>query len=401
MEHANADGLSRLPLPDVTAEGQSPEATIFNITQIEHLPITAAQVRHATQKDPILQRVLQFVQQGWPSEVNSELTPFRNRAQELCVEDNCLLWGARVIVPTELRQRVLEELHDTHPGITRMKAIARSYVWWPQLDKDLETLTKSCMRCLSVKQAPGSAPLHPWTWPSMPWQRVHVDYAGPFLNKMFFIVVDAHSKWPEVYDMPSTTSQSTIDVLRHLFAAYGLPLQLVSDNGPQFISTEFTRFLEENGVKHIRSAPYHPASNGLAERFVRSFKEAMKAAGPSPKFVCYRLENFLLANRSTPHGTTGRTPASLFLRRDLRTRLDLLKPSCCGQVLDKQATQIERREQHSRARDFVVGQTVMARNYGPGEKWIPGVIHQKQGPMSYIVDTDKGLWKRHVEQLQE
>ena len=122
---------------------------------------------------------------------------------------------------------------------------------------------------------------------------------------MFFIVVDAHSKWPEVYEMTSTNVQSTIDVLRHLFAVYGSPLQLVSDNEPQFISAELSEFFQENGVKHIRSAPYHPASNRLAERFVRSFKEAMKAAEASTRLCRWKLDNFLLKYRATPYGTTG------------------------------------------------------------------------------------------------
>ena len=301
----------------------------------------------------MLSKVLQYTQHGWPPDVASDLVPFKNRAQELCIEDHCILWGARVVVPVELQQRVLDELHDT---ITRMKAVARSHVWWPKIDKDLEFLAKSCQQCLSIKQAPTSAPLHPWTWPSRPWQHFHVDFAGPFLNKMFFIVVDAHSKWPEVYEMTSTNAQSNIDVLRHLFAVYGLPLQLVSDNGPQFVSAELSEFLQENGVKHIRSAPYHPASNGLAERFVRSFKEAMKAAEASSRSCRWKLENFLLKYHTTPHGTTGRTPASLFLGRNPRTRLDLLKPNCGDHVLDRQAKQVQLHEQISRTRDLSVGQ---------------------------------------------
>jgi len=89
---------------------------------------------------------------------------------------------------------------------------------------------------------------------------------------MFFIVVNAHSKWPEVEAMSATTSEMTIEVLRSLFAHYGLPEQLASDNGPQFTSSEFTQFLEGNHIKHILSAPYHPASNGLAEHFVQILK---------------------------------------------------------------------------------------------------------------------------------
>ena len=98
------------------------------------------------------------------------------------------------------------------------------------------------------------------------------------MGKMFFIAVDAHSKWPEVYDMSDTTSTKTIAILRHLFAAHGLPEQLVFDNGPQFVSDEFVQFTKKNGIKHICCAPYHPSSNGAAERFVQTFKQAMKAS---------------------------------------------------------------------------------------------------------------------------
>ena len=136
-----------------------------------------------------------------------------------------------------------------------MKGLARGHVWWPRLDKDIESLAKSCQSCQAVKQAPPTAPMHPWTWPSKPWQRVHIDFTGPFLNKMYFDVVDAHSKWPEIYEMSQTMSTKTITVLRHLFASYGLPEQVVSDNGPQFVSDEFARFLKANGVKHVRCAP--------------------------------------------------------------------------------------------------------------------------------------------------
>ena len=134
---------------------------------------------------------------------------------------------------------VLQELHSTHPGIQRMKSIGRSHVWWPGIDGDIENMVKACTACQQVKQAPAMAPLHPWIWPSRPWQRVHVDFAGPFLGSTYLIAVDAHSKWPEVQEMKSTTAAKTIEVLRHLFARFGLPEQLVSDNGPQFVAEEF------------------------------------------------------------------------------------------------------------------------------------------------------------------
>ena len=103
---------------------------------------------------------------------------------------------------------------------------------------------QECLACQAVRNTPALAPLHPW--PTKPWQRVHVDFASPFMGRMFrrmfMVVVDAHAKWPEVIPMSSTTSSNTIDELRRLFAAYGLPRRLVSDNGPQFTSDEFATF---------------------------------------------------------------------------------------------------------------------------------------------------------------
>ena len=111
-------------------------------------------------------------------------------------------------------------------------------------------MAKSCSACAAVKQAPVKAPLHPWAWPSRPWQRVHIDFAGPFLNKTFLIAVDAHSKWAEVVEMCQTTTAKTITALRHMFATHGIPEQLISDNGPQFTSSEFAEFVKGNGIKH-------------------------------------------------------------------------------------------------------------------------------------------------------
>ena len=114
---------------------------------------------------------------------------------ELSVEKGCLMWGRRVIVPDFLKERVLQELHKEHLGITKMKAVAQNHVWWTGVDKDLDSLTKSCLACLAVKQAPAS---HPWIWPSRPWQRLHVDFAGP----SYLVVVEAHSKWDKAIERP-------------------------------------------------------------------------------------------------------------------------------------------------------------------------------------------------------
>jgi hypothetical protein len=177
-----------------------------------------------------------------------------------------VLRGSRVVVPTTLKGKVLELLHDGHPGVVRMKMLARQYVWWPGIDKGVKDRVKACAFCQESQKAPPQAPLHPWEWPEKPWVRIHADYAGPFMGSMFLILVDAHSKWMEVYPTGSSSSQITIEKLRLCFASLGLPEQLVTDNGPSFISEDFKQFMKKNGIQHIRTSPYHPSSNELAER---------------------------------------------------------------------------------------------------------------------------------------
>ena len=398
--HANADSLSRLPLKSTEPEVISDEPSVFNVSQLERLPVTAKQLKAATRTDPILSKVLHFVKSGWPKQVESDIRPFWFRRLELTVEGECLLWGIRVLVPQKLRDRLLDELHQDHPGISRMKAVARSYIWWPGLDKAIENLAKSCASCQAVKHSPAVAPLQPWVWPDQPWKRVHLDFAGPFQGAMFLVAVDAHSKWPEVHIMRETTAAKTINVLHTVFSTFGLPEHLVTDNGPQFVSEDFAMFCRLNGIKHIRCAPYHPASNGLAERFVQSLKSALKASVNSGLPLQRRVQNFLLNYRSTPHATTGVSPSSLFLHRHIRTRLDLLRPDCESAVRAKHTQQKLQHDQRARERAFFVGQSVMARNMRSGADWVPAIVVERLG--SYLVETaDRLLWKRHVDLLKE
>ena len=132
--HANADGLSRLPISDTMTADQSVEVSLFNVAQINSLPITAQQIDRLTKSDPCLSKVLQYTRQGWPSTVPEQLKPYKQRANEITIEGNCLPWGIRVLIPEKLRGDIIRELHQNHPGISRMKAVARSYIWWPKPD---------------------------------------------------------------------------------------------------------------------------------------------------------------------------------------------------------------------------------------------------------------------------
>ena len=153
-----------------------------------------------------------------------------------------------------------------------MKALSRSLVWWPNIDRDIENTVKSCRNCQMNKNNPIKAPIHPWEWTNKPWVRLHLDYAGPYHNKMFLITADSFSKWIDVIPSSSATSDKTIKKLRTVFTNFRIPDQIVTENGSAFTNKEFETFLHRNGMQQIRTPPYHPALNGQAERTVQTFK---------------------------------------------------------------------------------------------------------------------------------
>ena len=157
----------------------------------------------------------------------------------------------------------------------------------------------------------------------------------------------------------TTMTEKTLDVLRSLFARYGLPKELVSDNGPQFVSAAFEKCIQQNGIHHSKSAPYHPANNGAAERVVQTFKHSLRTDVDDLGSLQLKLSRFHLSYRNTPHSTTGKAPSEFYLHRTLRTRLDVLLPSIESQTAIQQLRQKLAHDKRARNRSFTVGQTVI------------------------------------------
>ena len=163
---ANADVLSRLPLPLVPQEVPEPGETILLFECVQVDPVSPQLIRRGTDCDPILAEVCNSVLQGWPSQLEGEeFQPYVRRQAELSVEHGCVLWVNRVVVPPSAHPQFLDLLHSTHPGIVRMKELARSYVWWPGMDAMLEDRVKGFVQCQESQKSPAKAPLHPWEWP--------------------------------------------------------------------------------------------------------------------------------------------------------------------------------------------------------------------------------------------
>ena len=330
QQHGNADVLSRLPLPTTVEETSPPGEAVLLMETLHSTPVDSNQIRRWTDRDPVLSKVRRLVQFGWEETDDENMKPYQIRRYELSIQDSCVLWGDRVIIPKAGIDKTLQVLHDGHPGITKMKQLARSVVWWPGIDSDIEKMVKSCELCSLQQKSPPVAPLHPWEWPSKPWTRIHIDHAGPFMGKMFLIIIDSYSKWLEVAPVSSADTLQTVAVLRQVFSTHGIPEMIVSDNGAAFTSSDFETFTKRNGIRHLTTTPYHPSTNGLAERAVQIFKQAMRKSQSGD--LKTKLARFLLHYRTTPHATTGTTPAELLMGRPLRTLLDLMRPNISAKV---------------------------------------------------------------------
>ncbi|XP_055614238.1 uncharacterized protein K02A2.6-like [Uranotaenia lowii] len=387
-DHCNADAMSRLPLTVTDPKSEIDESDVVEVNSIQTLPLTVDELGCATIADNSVKELIRALRTGQSIDAKFR---FGVHQEEFSLQKDCVMRGSRVYVPFALRARVLDELHSTHFGISRIKSLARSYCWWQGIDRDIEDLVKDCASCQANKANPPKAAYHCWETPSEPFQRVHADYAGPFMGYYYLVLIDAFSKWPDVHVLKNMTTETTIRACREFFSTYGIPSVFVSDNGPQFASVDFAKFIKLNGIVHKFSAPYHPATNGQAERFIQTMKCKMKASVSNRSEINAELCNILVTYRKSVHPTTGYSPSMIVFGRQIRSRLDLMIPSN-----DPKASEIQ-----GKIREFTVGSRVSAREYLHENKWEFGYIKERIGKLHYSVYLDDGrVWRRHIDQLR-
>lgn len=306
--------MSRLPL--LGDEGHvDDEISYLNYFHNDDVVIDFKLIQRETKSDSTLNEIKKFVQKGWPqfNRVSLTLQDYYKYRNEITTENDCLIWNNKIIIPLTLRQAILKDLHRTRMGMVKLKSLARSYFWWPNLNVQIEGLVSRCEACAHFRNSPEKCKPQIWEWPKEAWSRLHTDYLGPIKGKYYLIILDAHSKWVEVFSTDTITTRFTIHSFRTTFARYGLPRVIVSDNGKQFTSNEMNLFLKNNGIEAITTAPYHPQSNGAAENVVKTFKNALKKClyYNNKDDVNLVINHFLMDYRNTPHVTTGKTPACL------------------------------------------------------------------------------------------
>ena len=238
--------------------------------------LTPKEIEQASYDDEELNLVKSCVRSGNWSQCT--VPSYLHVKDELCVYGELLLRGTRIVVPSILRDRVMKIAHEGHQGVVKTKNRLRSKVCWPKMDSDVKKLCKVCHGCQVVS---GYGPPEPMS-------RV----VPPIL-----VVVDYYSRFYEVAILRKTTSADVIKAISPMFARFGIPYSLRIDNGPQFVSDEFEKFLAANGVEHRKTTPLWPQANGEVERQNRSLLKCLQIAQVEGKDWSTELSKSLMAYR--------------------------------------------------------------------------------------------------------
>ncbi|XP_062503757.1 uncharacterized protein K02A2.6-like [Corticium candelabrum] len=339
-----ADALSRSPVkvgvPDDTVEEYVFGVKISWPVSDEMLQRIKGETRH----DPQLSALLLIVQSEWPSykgQLPELITPFWDSQHLLSQVDEVILRGSQIVIPKSLRSHVINLAHEGHLGIVKTKTRAREVVWWPGMNSQLEQAVSKCEACAQYQNQQRKEPLQSSTLPGRPWERIAMDLFS-IENCNYLVVVDYYSRFPELQRLSGLKAATVIESLKGIFCRNGIPQEVVSDNGPQFANEQFRQFSRRYGFKHTTSSPRYLQGNGLAERTVQTVKDILKKTAVTREDPHLAL----LAYRTTPHSSTGISPAQLLMGCRLRNTL----PSAPGHL-----------QPETISRDAVVSQTFKAK----------------------------------------
>ncbi|XP_011858817.1 PREDICTED: uncharacterized protein K02A2.6-like [Vollenhovia emeryi] len=399
-------GAEDIVIAEIRQSDYEEEETEFMVDAVNSLPVKLEDLQRATSDCSHLQLVMSYVRAHWPTQrrqiPDSEAAEYFIHRQDLRIIQDCLFSGDRPIIPPILRTKVLGELHTGHPGSSRMQGLANEKCFWPNMSRHISSFVQRCSKCATNAKSPVKEILHPWPVPNKPWKRIHIDFAGPIDHDSFLVVVDAHSNWPEVARMRSTTAEKTTEALSEIFARWGTPETIVSDNGPQFISSTFKDFCANNGIKHVTSAPYHPQSNGRAEKFVDTLKRGLlKLEGEGS--IDEKLRILLSSYRQTPCAARGgSSPFELMTGRKMPSRLDLLQPAQRSTVSLPHSMSKQFNQHHgARLHTYRAGDPIFYQMHsGNGWTWQTGSIVKQLGRTNYLITVDNRILKAHTNQLK-
>jgi len=327
-----ADYLSRHPSEHITSTERKLESkTEAYVAFVAHHALPKAISRDVlvreTAKDERLSRLKCQITSGKANkEYQALLAPFAKFFDTITVtSDGLVLKEHQLIVPRALERECIRLAHEGHQGINKTKALLRSKVWFPGIDKMVEDEIERCAACQLSGHGDKPEPIASSSMPDEVWQEVAIDFFGPLPNKKQWMVLTCKmSRYPVVVEVKSTASEHTIPELDSIFTAFGIPSEIMSDNGPPFNGHKIAEFADYLGFRHRKITPLHPQANGQAEVFMKNLPRVVRNAQVLRVPLQQELNKFLRAYRDTPHSSTGVAPSALMFGRSKTSRLPRL-----------------------------------------------------------------------------
>ena len=327
-----ADYLSRHPITIAREEIASASAEDYvNYVTNCSVPksMTLEEIKKATRDDLVLQKVRKCLKEGKWDENDPGLEPFKLCAEELTynASQDILLKNTRLVIPKILQERATQLGHIGHQGIEKTKALLREKIWYPTMDKRVKDMVDKCIACQSVGKGNNPEPMKITPTEDKPWTSIAIDFYGPVprTGQYLLVVIDTYSKFPEIEIISSTEAKTCIPKLDTIFARYGIPSKITTDNGPPFNGKEFETYTKTLGIEWKTITPLWPQGNAVVERFMKPIGKLLKTAEIEGKNWRQELQRFLLQYRSTPHQTTKVAPCELLFNRQIKGYLPELK----------------------------------------------------------------------------
>ena len=402
-----ADLLSRKFLPDTHPElSEGMDAYVHGI--MSHIPVSDSklqEIQTEIESDMQMKILKRTILDGWPAnrgQCPPKITDFWNHRDQLSVTNDLILMGQRLIIPKSMRSKFLDSVHVGHMGVEKCLHRARQVMFWPKMSLDITNMVLNCDTCLEMRNSNPKEPMVPHEVPHYPWQTVGTDLFT-WNGSDFIVVVDYYSRYFEVSQLRNTRSSSIINKLKSIFSRHGIPERCFSDNGPQYVSQEMKEFAHNWGFTHVTSSPYHPKSNGLAEKTVQTIKrifQKAKADGKDPYLG-------ILEYRATPLAQ-GKSPAQLLMSRNLRSILPTVPEQLKPKVVNVKTARANMTASKMQAKMYhdVHSQPLKPLDIGDsvriqlGSIWKPAIVVDKLDYRSYSVRTpDGGIYRRNRRHL--
>lgn len=406
-----ADTLSRKSVAYHDASlSEGMEAQVHTV--ISNLPVSdekLAEIREATKQDPQLTALKRIIHTGWP-ETRRSCPPlvleFWNHRDEISFADGIVLKGEKIIVPQSLRNNMLQKIHTGHMGVEKSKQRARDVLFWPGMGKQIEETVQNCSIWLTHRNSNQREPMIAHPIPKRPWQAVATDLFT-WQSENYIIAVDYYSRFFELEKLHSTSAAAVIRKLKGMFARHGVPEKIVSDNGPQYSSQEFSAFAKQWDFVHTTTSPYYAQSNGLAEKTVQTAKRILTKAREEGKDPYLSI----LEHRNAPVDGF-KSPAQLLMSRRLRSILPitgkLLQPQTCKPSAvqrKREQCQIKQKSYYDRSAKSLITLEHGARIYAQQNngQWKPAVVSSAlEDGRSYIIrNTDGQEYRRNRKHLMD